>query len=192
MISHKLQVARGWQYLPLRHGSVFLLLVTCYLSLTSCGFHLRSAVELPPAMARTLIAGAENSPLYYELESALLAAGGEVVGSMEEASAILTIHADRFGRRVLSVDTAGRASEYEISLFIDYSLGTPEGEPLAQRDTVTLLRDYRFDPDNVLASVSQEAALQGEMRRYAVRQILRRLQSLSRAAPPAGEPAPAE
>jgi outer membrane lipopolysaccharide assembly protein LptE/RlpB len=57
---------------------------------------------------------------------------------------------------------------------------------------VTLLRDYRFDPDNVLASGSQEAALQNEMRRYAVRQILRRLQSLSRAAPPAGEPAPAE
>jgi len=169
-----------------------LLLVTCNLSLLSCGFHLRSAVELPPAMARTLIAGAENSPLYYELESALLAAGGEVVESVEEASAILTIHTERFGRRVLSVDTAGRASEYEISLFIDYGLSTPEGEPLAQRDTVTLLRDYRFDPDNVLASGSQEAALQNEMRRYAVRQILRRLQSLSRAAPPAGEPAPAE
>jgi LPS-assembly lipoprotein len=143
-------------------------------------------------MARTYIAGAENSPVYYELESALLAAGGEVVGEADAASAILTIQSERYGRRVLSVDSAGRASEYELSLRLDYSLSTPEGEPLAQRDTVTLLRDYRFDPDNVLASGSQESTLQNEMRRYAVRQILRRLQSIDLRAHPATGSSPGE
>ena len=162
-----------------------MLLVTSCLSLTSCGFHLRGAVELPPAMARTFIAGAENSPLYYELESALLAAGGQVVESAEAADAILTLHSARYGRRVLSVDSAGRASEYELSLRVAFSLSDNGGELLARQDEVSVLRDYRFDPDNVLASGAQEEALQVELRRYAVRQILSRLQRISRDPQPA-------
>ncbi len=128
-------------------------------------------------MARTYIGGVENSPLYYELESALLAAGGQVVETAESATAILAIHGERYGRRVLSVDSAGRASEYELSLRVAYSLTTPQGEVLAGQDEASLLRDYRFDPANVLASGGQEEMLQNEMRRYVVRQILRRLQS---------------
>lgn len=143
-------------------------------------------------MARTFIAVAENSPLYYELESALLAAGGQVVDTPEVATAILTIHGERYGRRVVSVDSAGRASEYELSLRVSYSLSAPDGEILAKRDEVSMLRDYRFDPDNVLASGAQEAMLQTEMRRYAVRQLLRRLQSLTRSPRPATAATPQE
>lgn len=154
-----------------------MLLVTCYMSLVSCGFHLRGAVELPSAMERTYIVGAGDSSLYYELESALLAAGAQVVKNPEAATAILTIHGEDYRRRVLSVDTAGRASEYELRLRIVYSLSEPDGEMLAMRDEVVQLRDYRFDPDNVLASGGQEELLQNEMRRSAVRQLLRRLQS---------------
>lgn len=130
-------------------------------------------------MERTYIAGADNSPLYYELESALLAAGGQVVDTVQSATATLTIHSERYSRRVLSVDSVGRASEYELSLHVAYSLNSADGEPPAGRDEVTLLRDYRFDPDNVLASGGQEEMLRNEMRRYAVRQILRRLQSMA-------------
>ncbi len=153
-----------------------MLLVTCSLSLTSCGFHLREAVALPEVMERTYIAGAGNSALYYELESALLAAGGQVVETAESATATLTVHSENYGRRVLSVDSAGRASEYELSLRVAYSLSAA-GEIVVGRDEVSLLRDYRFDPENILASSGQEEMLQNEMRRYAVRQILRRLQS---------------
>ena len=72
--------------------------------------------------------------------------------------------------------SAGRASEYELSLRVAYSLSAA-GEIVVGRDEVSLLRDYRFDPENILASSGQEEMLQNEMRRYAVRQILRRLQS---------------
>lgn len=151
-------------------------------------------MELPPTMARTYIAGAANSPLYYELESALLAAGGEVVETVEAATAILTIHSERYGRRVLSVDSAGSASEYELSLRVAFSLHDSGGNPLdgRGRDEVVLLRDYRFDPNNVLASGVQEEMLQTEMRRYAVRQILRRLQSSLRSPQPPAAVSPQE
>lgn len=138
-------------------------------------------------MERTYIVGAGDSSLYYELESALLAAGAQVVKKPEAATAILTIHGEDYRRRVLSVDTAGRASEYELRLHIVYSLSEPDGKILAMRDEVIQLRDYRFDPDNILASGGQEEILQIEMRRSAVRQLLRRLQSLIRNPRPQAE-----
>jgi len=165
------------------------LLVSVILFLISgCGFHLREAVTLPPVMAHTYIAGIDNSPLDVDLEGALRAAGGQVVEEAEAATAILTIHSERYGRRVLSVDSAGRASEYELSLRVGYSLRGADSVVLAQPDEVFLLRDYRFDPNNVLASGSLEEALRSEMRRYAVRDILQRLSRI----PPAADTAPSQ
>lgn len=132
---------------------------------------------MPAVMERTYVAGATNSSLYYELESALISAGSLVVGSPEAATAILTIHNEDFRRRVLSVDSSGRASEYELRLRVAYSLGSADGSLPAKRDEVSLLRDYRFDPASVLSSGKEEEILREEMRRQAVRQILRRLQS---------------
>lgn len=143
---------------------------------TGCGFHLRGAVELPPVMERTYIAGAENQPLYYELKSALLSAGGQVVKTPEAATAVLIIHDEYYGRRVLSVDRFGRASEYELTLRVVFSLNAVDGSSLAGREEVALVRDYRFDPDNVLSAGKQEEILQEEMRQHAVRRILSRLQ----------------
>jgi len=174
-------------------GFVLLLLLS---ALSACGFHLRGAVTLPPVMKRTLITGTDNTPLYYELENGLRAAGAQVVESEEAATATLAIHSERYGRRVLSVDSKGRASEYELSLRLVFSLVERGGRVIADKEALELLRDYSFDPDNVLASSGQEALLQTEMRRYAARQMLRRLQSLARAPAPAteapAEPAPAQ
>lgn len=154
-----------------------------------CGFHLRGAVPVPPVMQRTLISGTDNSPLYYELENALIASGVSVVESAESATATLAIDRERYGRRVLTVDSQGRASEYELSLLITFSLRGQDGRVIANHEQLRVLRSYSFDPNNVLGSSGQEKTLQDEMRRYAARQILRRLQSLARRAE--GQPKPA-
>jgi len=157
-----------------------LFIVLLVVVVAGCGFHLRGAVSVPPVMQRTLITGTDNSPLYYELESALTAAGARVVEGAESATATLVIERERYGRRVLSVDSLGRASEYELSLHIVFSLRGQDGRVIADKEALSVLRDYSFDPDNVLGSSGQEMTLQTEMRRYAARQILRRLQSLAR------------
>lgn len=179
----------------LRWIMLFLLLP----GLVGCGFHLRGAVPLPEVMQRTLIKGIDNSPLYYDLESALLAAGSKVVKSPEAATATLVIQREHNGRRVLSVDSLGGASEYELSLLVVFSLVGHDGRIIASNESLRLLRDYNFDPNNVLGSGSQESLLQDEMRRDAAQQILRRLQSLARAytptspeKSPAAAPAPAQ
>ncbi len=150
------------------------------LQLSACGFHLRGAVPLPDVMARTYISDGGGSALYYEVENAILGAGASVVDSAAASSAVLTLHQQRFDRRVLSVDTQGRAAEYELALQVVFSLQGSAGQLIADNERVNVIRDYSFDPDNVLAKGDEETALRSEMRRVAVEQMMRRLQSLAR------------
>lgn len=172
---------KGERKTDLRGALVLLLFpLTISLLLSGCGFHLRGAVELPAVMERTYVAGGAGSDLYYELENALLAAGAEVVDSADSATGVLTLQRQRIDRRVLSVDTQGRAAEYELALQVAFSLRDSAGKLIADNERVSIVRDYSFDPDNVLSKSDEEEALRKEMYRLAVAQMMRRVQSLAR------------
>ncbi len=175
--------ARSWRrLLPL------LYLASLVLYLPACGFHLRGAAPLPPAMERTVIRGTPvNGPLYDQIQTAFAAAGGTLVDAPERATAVLIIRGNRFDRRVLSIAADGRVSEYELSYLLEYALQSPTGQAIVAPQQVTLTRDYSFDPANVLAKDEEEALLRGEMLRFAVRDMLRRLQA-TLGAEPAAEP----
>ena len=154
------------------------LLATLLLLLAGCGFHLRGAVELPEAMARTQIVAPASSALRYEIESLLLAADGEVVEEAGVASAILTVQRDQVRSRILSVDPQGRAREYALSLSVQYRLQDAEGKELVAQQSSRVERSLRVDPDNVLAQASEREMVEQEMRATAARIIVRRLRSL--------------
>lgn len=174
---------------PRRHAIIRWVLPLLMLQLAACGFHLRGPVALPEMMQKTYIQGGVGSELYYAVENALENAGSQVVDSAASASAVLSLNNQRIDRRVISVDTQGRAAEYELSLQVVFSLRDSAGRNIADREQVSVVRDYSFDPNNVLAKDQEEAALRGEMMRYAVSQMMRRLQALTRqpAAASAGE-----
>ncbi len=170
-------------------GFFFLSLVTCYLSLVSCGFHLRGAVTLPPQMERTQLLGVEaRGPLAAEITAALEDAGARVVAG--DATAQLVISGERQARRLLSVGSTGRASEYEITYRFSFELRAPAeaaeagAKPavvvLVPQQTVSLNRDYAFDPNSVLGKGDEESLLVREMRTFAVRQMLVRLHAALR------------
>jgi LPS-assembly lipoprotein len=168
-------------------GALVLLLFPLAISLllNGCGFHLRGPVALPEVMHKTYISGGEGSELYYAVENELENAGARVVDSAASASAVLSLQSQRFDRRVISVDTQGRAAEYELSLQVAFSLRDSAGRHIADNEQVSVIRDFSFNPDSVLAKDHEEAALRSEMMRYAVAQMMRRLQALTR------QPAPA-
>jgi LPS-assembly lipoprotein len=157
------------------------------LLLTSCGFHLRGAVTLPPQMERTQLLGVDaRDPLAEEITAALEDAGVRVVAG--DATAQLIVSGERQARRLLSVGSTGRASEYEISYQFSFELRAPAAEAtdagakpaavvLVPQQGVSLDRDYSFDPDNVLGKGDEEALLVREMRSFAVRQMLVRLRA---------------
>jgi len=150
------------------------------LLLSGCGFHLRGAVVLPQSMSNTVIAGSDRSELYYEIENALRNAGGTVAQSVDATTSVLTVNSQRINRRVLSVDSQGRDAEYELVLNLVFSLRDSLGNQIADREKVTVNRDFSFDPDNVLSKSEEEASLRSEMLRQGVAQMIRRLHALSR------------
>ncbi|HEC19382.1 MAG TPA: hypothetical protein ENI97_08560 [Gammaproteobacteria bacterium] len=170
----------------MRHLLTLLLL----LSLTACGFHLRGAVQLPAELnALALRDASPATDIAPELRRALQ---NEGVRLSETAPRVLQLAGERYAKRVLSVDSAGRAQEYGLSYTVDFALRDESGALWLAPQSVTETRDLRFDANAVLGTAGEEAQLRAEMRRDAVLQILQRLQKASplRTVPPHPNPLP--
>ncbi len=151
-----------------------LLLITTLITLASCGFHLRGSVELPPALSEIAVKDVSlNSDIAPELRHALGNAGVRVSDS---AAMVLTVRAEKYDKRVLSVDSVGRALEYGLRYTVRFSLKDEKGAIWIPEEPVTQTRDLRFDTTAVLGTAREEAQLKTEMRRDAVLQIMRQLQ----------------
>lgn len=162
--------------MKLKHPFFFVLGLYCILALQACGFHLRGSVALPPVMAQTQIQGtAQYSELGLLLQSHLRSGGVEVVQSSAVATAILAILEDTTSRRTLTVNSAGQVTEYELTKVLRFQVSSSDGEILVPAQKISLVRDYRFDPDNVLSKGDEEAQLQKTMTEFAVQQIMRRI-----------------
>lgn len=157
---------------PMRQLFTLLLL----LSLTSCGFHLRGLVQLPPELTEMTVQDARPATdIAPDLQRGLENAGVQI---SQSAPVVLQLKAEQYGKRVLSVDSVGRAQEYGLSYTVRFLLRT-EGvatELWLAEQAVTQTRDLRFDATAVLGAENEETQLREEMRRDAVLQILRRLQ----------------
>lgn len=144
------------------------------LLLSGCGFHLRGAAQLPPAMQQTYIEGG-GSDMVRDLRLSLEASGAEVVDSPQAAGATLRILSEAFERRVLSVRSNAQVSEYELSYRVQFSVVGADGKQLLAPQTLNVVRDYRYDPNQVLGASSEESLLREEMQRDVSQLILRRL-----------------
>ena len=155
----------------------------------SCGLHLRGNQDLSVVLPEVQIQGTnKHSELGRELISALTVAK---VNVLDESDTVLTITRDNISKRVLSVDSAGRANQYELSYQLNFSLVKKvTGESLKYENTqrrnqqsVNLIpvqtiiekREYLFDANLVLAKEDEETRLNNDMRQAAILQLVRRL-----------------
>jgi len=153
-------------------------------SLAGCGFHLRPAVVIPPELNNISIAGAaEYAPLTLEFKRVLTRAGATFAPAGTGALSTITLQGGNFKKRVLSVDALGRAAEYELLLSYSFKIVTKEGRELVPLQKIELTRDYRFDPNNVLAKDTEEAHIRAEMIRFSVSQAMRRINAVLHSKP---------
>lgn len=151
------------------------------LLLVACGFHLRGAVEVPTALKETRIVGvAEFAPLMLELKRILSNAGARVLPATTQTSSTITISNELYNRRVLSVDAQGRVAEYSLEYSFYFQVSDAGGTLMVPRQKIQLTRDYRFDPNNVLAKDAEEAQIRKDMLSFAVRQLMRRIDAVFR------------
>ncbi len=139
-----------------------------------CGFELRGTPRLPEGTSSVYVRAPVD--IATELEVYLRDAGAGLARARQDAEAILDVGAERFDQRLLSVDpNTGKEREIEVSYAVSFSLTKTDGTRLLEPQTVTLLRDYVFDADQVLGKSREQGVLHQEMRRDAAQQILRRI-----------------
>ena len=146
--------------------------------LAACGFQLRGSVELPALLSATMLQ--VNDPwqgtaaaLRIELESA----GARITTRSDDATAVLKLVSERSQQRVLSVESGGKASEYELFEEATFALYDTEGRELLKPQTLSMTRDLVFDETQLLGNVSEREDLREQMRRSLARQIITRIRT---------------
>lgn len=172
------------------HRGLFVLALVCALS--ACGFHLRGIGSLPFETLYVKGDGAEN--ITRDLKRSLSGSGVKLTKTAEEAQAALEILSENSEKRILSLSGGGKVREYEILYRVLFRVKAGGAELWGEPQTVELRRDFSYDDTKLLAKDAEEARLAADMRNEAVREIVRRVGSLSKQAVgiSAGEPAKAE
>lgn len=128
--------------------------------LAGCGFRLRGAPDWPPELSPVHVSGLDpREPLYLMLAQTLRAAGVEVVTSPAPDVAELIVLALRQERRVLSVTSAARLSEYEVTRVLETELRVPGDVERRSLGRLESSRVYLFDAASVLSRTDREEEL---------------------------------
>lgn len=155
-----------------------LLIVAAFVLLSGCGFQLQGALSTPAEMQRTYVATDDrHSPFYRELRTQLQTAGVQLVDSAAESTGTFSILYDETDQRVLSVSARNVPTEYEVYYTIQYSIDG-DGKTLVEPQTLTLTRDYTYDPLLVLGKAREEEQLREAVVKDLVRIVLKKISTL--------------
>lgn len=160
----------------IRSSSRVLVLVCLVGFLTGCGFQLRGDLELPEQMQVVYLRGIDR---YSEQGQAIVidltAAGSTVTEFPADATAVLGITYQNMERRVLSVDAAGKAKEYELIYTLRFLLEDEKGQVLVGEQQILQVRYFIFDAAGVLGKSEEEARLKQQMQKDAAARMLQRI-----------------
>lgn len=135
------------------------------LALSACGWQLRGASALPPAVSPVYIEGRTPfAPIDRHLSRQLEAAGVELTDSRTQASSVLRILGSEAGRRLLTVDGRGKGLEYELFETLEFDLTDRTGSELVPPQRL-LARQALLNPEiETLGKAREQDDLREAMR----------------------------
>ncbi len=149
------------------------------LTLAGCGFHLRSAADLSSNIKVLRIDGISSERgIGLTLKRALMANGVVVVDKLNNEASILKVVDHEFDRRVLSVGSSAKVSEYELYAKLVFTVLDKDGNILADQQAVQAQRDYQFNEDEVLGRESEEQYLREQLDQQLIQSVMRRLSAI--------------
>ena len=157
------------------------IVLLAFLLLTACGFQLRGSYSLP--YDSIYIALPETNVLRAMLRRNIEASTqARIADEAKDAQAVLTVLADAQTKKVLSINSAGRAAEYQLIRTFTFRLADAQGKDLLPASTIVIRRDITNNDAAVLSKESEEGLLWADIQNDLVQQILRRLSAKPRPA----------
>jgi LPS-assembly lipoprotein len=155
----------------------YLFILVFLLSASACGFQLRGAVKLPAELQPLYLYNANDEVLAHQLLLLLKENNTALTDDAQQAASRLKVVNQNQTQRVLSVDSRGRAREYELNYSVLYQL---KGQHVDAENVVKLQRVLTFDPDNILGTSSEEKTLYHDMQMDAARLILQQIDAMTK------------
>lgn len=146
-------------------------LLVLILSLAACGFQLRGNAALP--FESLYIEGGQD--IVVDLQRAIRPTATQVMANAKDAQATLQILSEEREKRILSLDSAGRVSEFRLLYRVSFRVIDNKARSLMGAQQIELRRDITFNDSQTLAKESEEALLYRDMQIDAVQQIIRRM-----------------
>ncbi len=156
--------------------------ILLFASLTSaCGFAPRGSITETTSIGVVYILAKDSVPIALFLRSALTDRNFKVSSDQSKASILVQLANEQQSRRIVSVESTGRVSEYELLHSVDMQIArgvsgkAPVLDPTQKPNSVSVIREYTYDRTGVLGKADEADILRSEMRTELVNHLMLRL-----------------
>lgn len=149
------------------------------LFLSGCGFQLRGKATLPPGLEKMTITGLDMYDQLVVVVSQYLRANGvDVVANGDPQAAVLRLSNFSQTKEIIVVAVDGTVREYRLISGVTMELNDKATGLKLPPERVQVMRDFLYNPDDVLGKSEEEKVLREEMIRDLGRKIMERLGTL--------------
>jgi len=148
------------------------------ISLTSCGYHLRGAVQLAPPLQNLYLKTPDPyGSLARNLKQYLKFAGVHLTQEISEATTVLVILGETTSQQLLGISGTQQTRQYNLILTVTFNVTRPNGNPLIPPQTLSQSRTLTIKADQILAGSNEASILYQQMRQAILYDMLSRLAS---------------
>lgn len=149
-------------------------LILSFLLLTACGYHLRGDIELPQGLESIYLESASGM-LQQEMKNAFKSSTVKITDSAANAGVIIKFSGENMVTQVMSLNTAGRANQFQLIYQLSFFIYEPSGKLLLADQKINVKRSYFNDQTAVLGKNNEENIIRTEMYQQAVNSIISRV-----------------
>ncbi len=158
----------------------FLISLVLLAFVSGCGFHLRGSDLEQGSVGVIFVDASRDNTVLDELKKVLSDRSFSVVENRDEAQIILRVSNEKQTQRIVSVQSTGKVSEFELNHSVDMQVGQSDGfapaviDPEKTANRVEVIREYTYDQAGVLGKEAEASIIRSEMSRELVLQIVLR------------------
>lgn len=145
-----------------------------FLLLSACGYHLRGDIELPQGLESIYMDSASGT-LQQEMRKAFKSSNVKLTDSPDKAGVVVKFSGENMGTQVMSLNTAGRANQFQLIYQVNFSIYDSAGKLLLADQRVNIRREYFNDQTAMLGKSNEENMIRAEMYQQAVSSIIGRI-----------------
>lgn len=161
-------------------------IATLAIALASCGFAPRGSLSGTEDLGAVFVDAPRNVPIADLLKDEILDRNLTLASNRDSANILIRLTDEIETQRILSVQSTGRVSEYELRHSVNMLVAEGRDGDIARYDpelrpnTVTVLREYTYNETDILGKEDEASILRAEMREELARHLLLRVVATTR------------